>query len=147
MQTVTSNKERAITVFKLQCNFYDGNKYKALLSLSESNRTIIKEVYPELFKTKRKKKKEKLEYYNKCWKITEQNAPLIKDIEKRKFKSYDIDHIVPISYGYRNNIPAELIGSLENLRMLPNKENLLKNFNITDESKKILLLWKEQKLI
>lgn len=146
MQIATSDKGKAITVFKLQCDFYNGDKYKALSSLSENYRKIIEELYPKLFRTK-KKKKEKLAYYNKCWKITEKNAPLIKDIDKRKFKSYDIDHIVPISYGYKNNIPAELIGSLENLRMLPNKENLLKNINITEESEEMLLLWKKQKLI
>ena len=29
----------------------------------------------------------------------------------RGFKTYHIDHILPISYGYNNNIPAKLIGS------------------------------------
>lgn len=37
--------------------------------------------------------------------------------------AYELDHIVSVYYGFRNNIPAELIASKENLQMLPWREN------------------------
>jgi hypothetical protein len=39
---------------------------------------------------------------------------------------YQLDHIISIKYGFDNNIPPEIIGSLENLQMLSWKENRYK---------------------
>lgn len=39
---------------------------------------------------------------------------------------YELDHIVPIFYGFQNNIPIELIASIENLQMLNMKQNRVK---------------------
>lgn len=148
MQNERSDKEKALNIFEIQCKFYK-DIYKAYISLSEENKEIVKRVYPNIINNPKKvtKKKEKANYYSKCWKITEYNAPMLKEIGKREFKKYDIDHIVPISYGYKNQLPAELIGSIENLRIISNKENLIKNNKITDDAIKILDIWKKKKLI
>lgn len=39
---------------------------------------------------------------------------------------YQLDHIIGIRYGYDNAIPAEIIASVDNLQMLPWKENRMK---------------------
>ena len=49
---------------------------------------------------------------------------LLNNYEQRDFFKYHIDHIVSIRFGYLNNIPAEQIASIENLQMLPMKENM-----------------------
>lgn len=44
----------------------------------------------------------------------------------RSAKDYELDHIVPIFYGFQNGIPEYLIASLENLQMLPVARNRTK---------------------
>jgi len=41
---------------------------------------------------------------------------------------YQLDHIVPIKFGFENNIPIEEMSRVENLRMLPWKQNLERNW-------------------
>lgn len=43
---------------------------------------------------------------------------------------YQLDHIMPIKYGFYNNIPPEDIAKKENLRIIPWKENLIRKYNI-----------------
>jgi 5-methylcytosine-specific restriction endonuclease McrA len=64
-------------------------------------------------------------------KIYEENKSIINPYNKSRTlcgvdDGYQIDHIIPIRYGFENNIPPEEIARLENLRMLPWKENLIK---------------------
>lgn len=48
--------------------------------------------------------------------------------------AFHLDHIYPISRGFENNIASKIIGNIDNLQMLPWKENILKSNNIeTDE--------------
>lgn len=133
--------EKVIELFKIQCAFYN-NALDAYKSLNIDNQKIIKKIYPNIFgKQKNNKNKAKHQYYSKVWEYTEINCLKLEGIEKRCFKKYDIDHIVPISYGFKNNIPAELIGGLSNLRILSNKENLQKGNKLTDDSKEVLNKW------
>lgn len=55
--------------------------------------------------------------------------------------AYQVDHIVSVVYGYENNIPVELIASVENLQVLPWKENLSKKHHLTDQAKRLLNEW------
>jgi hypothetical protein len=41
---------------------------------------------------------------------------------------YQLDHIIPIKFGFENNIPPEVLAEKNNLRMLPWKQNLMRNF-------------------
>jgi len=47
---------------------------------------------------------------------------------------YQLDHIIPVRYGFDNNIPPEEIARLENLRMIPWKENVQKGKKLLLES-------------
>lgn len=65
--------------------------------------------------------------------LTELNASKVKGIEKRGFRNYHLDHKVSVWYGYRNKIPAEIIASTKNLRMIPHDENLRKGVSVSEE--------------
>ena len=41
--------------------------------------------------------------------------------------AYQLDHIYPISKGFENNIEPEVIAHIDNLQIIPWKENLLKS--------------------
>ena len=41
---------------------------------------------------------------------------------------YQLDHIIPIKFGYENDIPPEVLAEKSNLRMLPWKDNLMRNY-------------------
>lgn len=75
------------------------------------------------------------DYKCKVIRITKQQPiNTLKNYEKRgKAKkgtnNYQLDHIIPIRYGYLNKIPAEKIGCFENLRMIHWKENIQRNKN------------------
>lgn len=43
---------------------------------------------------------------------------------------YQLDHIVPVRYGFDNNITPEELSKVDNLRMIPWKQNLLKRDRI-----------------
>lgn len=55
--------------------------------------------------------------------------------------AYQVDHIVSVVYGYENNIPVELIASIENLQVIPWEENLSKKHHLTDDARKLLNEW------
>jgi len=75
---------------------------------------------------------EKSRYYNEVWKYTKkQPLHLLENYDKRgrtdlKEDAYHIDHIIPISYGFENNIEPKIIGDITNLQMLPAVENIKK---------------------
>jgi len=85
------------------------------------------------------------EYYQSVWELTEQQ-PLntLPDYSKRGWEEYHLDHIVPISYGRDNNIPPELIASIENLRFIPSQDNMSKRDILTEESIKLIQKWSKQ---
>ena len=52
------------------------------------------------------------------------------DYDKRDKKTYHLDHIFPTSKGYLYDIPAELIGNIENLEMIKAMDNRNKSNKI-----------------
>lgn len=76
------------------------------------------------------KDKNKLKYYKKVWKITEQqDLTSLPNHDKRgkisrMENAYHLDHIVPIIEGYKNNIKPEVIGDISNLRFIPALKNI-----------------------
>lgn len=44
-----------------------------------------------------------------------------------KHGAYQLDHIISIDEGYKNDIPPEIIGDISNLRIIPWRENLKKS--------------------
>jgi len=74
---------------------------------------------------------EKEMYKREVWKYTNRNnLQELKHIEKRGRcgvdGAYQLDHNISINDGWKYNIPPEIIGEIGNLRMIPWKENLLK---------------------
>jgi hypothetical protein len=69
-------------------------------------------------------------YSNAVWKVTNrQDLESLQNFEKRGRNSgeYHIDHKYSIFQGFKDNIPAEIIGSIVNLEMLESRENMSKN--------------------
>ena len=79
-------------------------------------------------------------YYAKVWWITESNdLTVLKNHKRRKFRGgFHLDHIFCIICGYKNNIPPEAIGHIDNLRFIPYKLNMRKRDLITEETQKII---------
>lgn len=72
-----------------------------------------------------------LRYKKEVWKITRrQPLHLLENIEKRGHISksgWQLDHIVSIFHGFHSNLPAEKIGNISNLRMIPGLANIRKS--------------------
>jgi hypothetical protein len=47
---------------------------------------------------------------------------------------YDLDHIYPVSEGYKRGIPEEVISDIRNLQFIPRIDNIKKSNKVTDES-------------
>ena len=71
-------------------------------------------------------------YTKEVRKITKQQPiRLIENYDKRgmtgKDGAYHLDHIIPISFGFNNDILPEKIGNINNLQFIPWLENIKKN--------------------
>lgn len=65
-----------------------------------------------------------------------------KQIPKRRdFTDSHLDHIIPIVFGYENDIAPEILSLPENLQYISKNANLKKGQLLTDESLKILKSW------
>jgi len=51
------------------------------------------------------------------------------------------DHIVPVSFGFKHDLPPERIGSLENIQYIGLNENIQKGQRMTPEALNILDSW------
>jgi len=47
--------------------------------------------------------------------------------------AYQLDHKLPVKYGYENNISPDVIGNISNLQIIPWKENRSKGYKISEE--------------
>lgn len=79
-----------------------------------------------------KKDLEKFLYYFNAWKHTNLNLNTVPNIDKRSF-DFQLDHIIPISLGYKYNIDPSVIGNTNNLRIIERKYNTIKSNKVTDE--------------
>lgn len=78
-------------------------------------------------------------YYAMVWEVTErQPLHILENSDKRGWKSYHLDHIYPISMGFKENISPEKIGNIKNLRFIHFEENIKKGSTITSDSLKSL---------
>jgi len=68
-----------------------------------------------------------LRYKQKVWAETKRNdLTILENYDRRNKLDYHLDHMYSIFEGFRNNVDTYIIGHIENLRMLPYKENLSK---------------------
>jgi hypothetical protein len=81
-----------------------------------------------------KLKTKKIKYYQAVWRITnKQPIEKLKNYHKRgKAKKgkdhYQVDHIISIIEGYDKGISPKKIGDIKNLRMLPWKKNIMRQY-------------------
>lgn len=50
----------------------------------------------------------------------------LKNYDKRSLTGWHLDHKYSIAEGFKNDVPPQLLGQLQNLQMLPSKENCSK---------------------
>lgn len=70
-------------------------------------------------------------YYSKVWIESNKNSKYVNDIELRGL-DYHLDHIIPISYGFANNISHLSIGGINNIRIIHRKDNMIKCDKVYD---------------
>ena len=117
-------------------------KVVKITKLSSKNDKIRYEIrkickkYPKIKKKiKNIKDLEKKLYYARVWEVTEQQPLyILENFDKRGWKNHHLDHIYPISMGFKEKIPPEKVGNIKNLRFIPYNENLDKGFKVTTES-------------
>ena len=100
----------------------------------------ITKKYPKIKqKIKNIKDLDKKLYYAMVWEVTEQQPLyILENSDKRGWKNHHLDHIYPISMGYKEKIPPEKVGNIKNLRFIYYTENLDKGSKITNESRNAL---------
>jgi len=100
----------------------------------------ITKKYPKIKqKIKNIKDLDKKLYYAMVWEVTEQQPLyILENSDKRGWKNYHLDHIYPISMGYKDKIQPEKMGNIKNLRFIHYTENLDKGSKITNESRNAL---------
>ena len=108
-----------------------GYKLNNKLTTEDRLEAIAKrEGYPD-YKTYYATFEDRKKYHRKVWNLTyKQPIELLENFDKRGKSGIDgahqLDHIIPIKYGFENNIPAEEIAHISNLRMITWEENISK---------------------
>ncbi len=78
-------------------------------------------------------------YREEVWRLTELNdLSVLKHHDKRGFNNYHLDHIIPLKYGWKHQLPPEYIANIRNLRFIPWRDNLKKGFQLTSKAKHLL---------
>jgi hypothetical protein len=129
-------------IVKFSGSFVNG--YRKFCSVKCSkNKDELKHInlFNGVHKIREKPHNEKTLYFKKCREITRltyrQNKSIINPNDCRLGKAgvegaYQIDHIISVHYGFENNIAPEIIGGLENLRVVPWRVNSVKNKYLTN---------------
>ena len=127
-QATESNKKRSeslITAYETKKRIPNG--YNISLGMQNGLATNLSEIEYEQVLSEKKK------YYNEVHKITKRQAIHTLEFHEKRGKAkkgtdhYQLDHIIPISEGFRDNIDPNIIGDISNLRFIPWKENILRN--------------------
>jgi len=87
--------------------------------------------------------KDEWKYYQKLVRelTEEKDLSLLENHNKRGYKNYHLDHIVPIQQGFYMNINPHLISSYENFEFIPHTDNMKKGISLNDKSYKLLEKW------
>jgi endogenous inhibitor of DNA gyrase (YacG/DUF329 family) len=115
------------------CTAYKYNKsWNNIITEDSINKMRASKAGFKSFEEYLEKYPDKEMYKRNVWRLTYQNdLTILENWDKRGRcgvdGAYQLDHIYPISKGYDNNIPPEEIAKMENLRMVPWRENLKKS--------------------
>lgn len=118
----------------MECDCYDRyNSIVCICPLPKIPEVIVDDKEP-LERTWRDEWKE---YKKRAWFLTEQvfadNKHNIAYSYKRAFKDYHLDHIISIWYCYKHNITPDRVAQLNNLRMIPYKDNMIKGRRLMND--------------
>ena len=104
--------------------------YNGLVMANKVEADTIEEVEIKPLPKPPSKRQLRKAYKLKVWEITRQQ-PLssLPNFDKRGWHSWHLDHIISIFDGYKKGISPEVIGRIDNLRMIPYKENYSKGIN------------------
>lgn len=95
--------------------------------------------------TTNKIKLSKVEFEKKCRKAAND---MKKSIPKPKgMDNPELDHIIPIEFGYKHNISWQTLSLPENFIWIPREENRSKSDRLTEEGKKLLTKWYQENRI
>ena len=101
-------------------------------TIERRRRTLVETVSGVSYEAYEAKLEGKEKYYKRVRRLTEQQPlHLLENFEKRGRLdtgegAYHLDHIVPVSYGWINGIPEEIIADISNLRFIPGRDNIIK---------------------
>ena len=86
----------------------------------------------ELYKRREMERDDYESYYREVWRLTEQNdLSVLENSNKRSYKEYHLDHIIPIRKGFDMKIPPAEIADINNLQFLWWKDNINKRTHIS----------------
>jgi hypothetical protein len=69
-----------------------------------------------------------LAYKERAWELTRmQPIETLTGYDKRGFNGWHLDHVLSIHEAFKRGLPPEVPACMSNLRMIPAKENTLKN--------------------
>jgi hypothetical protein len=130
-QTTESNKKRSESLIALyETKKRIPNGYNISNGMQNGLATNLSELEYERLLSEKKK------YYNEVHKITKRQPVNTLEFHEKRGKAkkgtdhYQLDHIIPISVGFRDNIDPNIIGNISNLRFIPWQENIARNKNI-----------------
>ena len=87
----------------------------------------------------------KNEYESKCRKVANDMKKTLKVTKGLDLP--ELDHIVPVNFGFTHNIPWEVISLPENFVWISRNENRRKSESLTEDGKKLLEKWFNEDLI
>jgi len=103
------------------------------IDFEKRRRTLIETMTGVSYEVYEQRLSDREKYYKKVRRLTEQQPlALLENYEKRgrldeKEDAYHLDHIIPVCYGWLNNIPEEIIADISNLRFIPASDNIAKS--------------------
>lgn len=117
----------------------DKIKLNVLKNYGENNISKLEFIKEKIINTKisrgyiTKFNDNKKNYYQQVYKFSEKSYKdyysIINPLNLKRGLEYHLDHIYSIHDGYRYNIPPEIIGNFNNLRIIKSTENLIKSRN------------------
>jgi predicted RNA-binding protein with RPS1 domain len=86
----------------------------------------------DLYKRREMERDDYEKYYREVWRLTEQNdLSVLENSNKRSYKEYHLDHIIPIRKGFDMKIPPAEMADINNLQFLWWKDNINKRTHIS----------------
>lgn len=96
-----------------------------------SNKVREQYLQSDLYKKRQAERGSYQSYYREVWRLTEQNdLSILENNNRRGYREYHLDHILPIRVGFDSGIPANEIADIRNLQFLWWKDNMNKRTRI-----------------